>query len=128
MKCELVKEQNNAYFVETLDRESMKRILIIPVLCISGLAKAAGAASSTGDIMAYAMVISFLTAILGLIYLFEFIRRINKDDDYREQLKSNLVSKLTSIKSIFLRGRDDGSHDFSQPRAALIPDKISISG
>lgn len=64
---------------------------------------ASGGGSSREDILFSLGIVAFLTVILGLVYLFEFMNRIRKDKDFREHLKGRALHLISTVRAIFIR-------------------------
>ena len=85
----------------------MKLLTTILVVLTSFNAFAGGAALSNADIIFCLAIIAILTILLGMVYLFEFINKIRKDMDYREQLKAGAVNLISTVRAIFVKRTEE---------------------
>ena len=81
----------------------------IALLAVSN-SYASGGALGSDDVFASMIIVAFLTIVLGLVYLFNFINKIFKDPEYGEGIKSgftnvykNLIDRLKEDDREYLR-------------------------
>lgn len=89
----------------------MKLFTTILVVFTSFSALASGGGSSKEDIIFSLAIVALLIILLGLVYLFEFINKIRKNKDYREQVKVRVLHLISTVRTIFIRKKaEDDEH------------------
>jgi uncharacterized membrane protein YhiD involved in acid resistance len=78
---------------------------MIGLTCLG--ASGSGMSSGKEDIFFSFAVVAFLTLLLGLVYLSDFVNKIRKDKDYREHLRTHTIHLLNTVRKIFQKEKQD---------------------
>ena len=63
------------------------------------------------DVLVSVSIVAFLTVILGLVYLADFINKIRKDRDYRNHLRSRVINLISIVRAIFVNKKKEADRD-----------------
>ena len=85
----------------------MKVLITVFVSLISINAFAGGGPSINDDAVVYIFIITSLIALLGLVHLFDFLKKIRKDKDYREHLRTRIINLISTVKAIFVKEKKE---------------------
>ena len=88
----------------------MKKLIFSLAISIltASQASAGGASLGTNDVYASMAIVGILILILGLIYFTDFINRIYKDPDYRDRMRSSVVSFVDALRAYFPKKKTNG--------------------
>jgi len=85
----------------------MKLLSSILVVLTSFSAFAGGGATGKEDVLFSLAIVAFLTLLLGLVYLSDFVNKIRKDKDYREHLRTHTNHLINTVRIIFQKEKQD---------------------
>jgi uncharacterized membrane protein YidH (DUF202 family) len=70
-------------------------------------ASASGMSSGKEDVFLCFLIVAFLTLLLGLVHLSDFVNKIRKDKNYRKHLRTRTVHLINIVSIVFQKERQD---------------------
>ena len=70
-------------------------------------ASASGMSSGKEDVFLCFLIVAFLTLLVGLVHLSDFVNKIRKDKNYRKHLRTHTVHLINIVSIVFQKERQD---------------------